>query len=148
MSKIKKEIIVNTTPKDDWDMDFWTVDMFKRHESDFQRILVEYKNLKENYFDEIRFRWLESKNAVSINKDGVSVIVSKYSRYSNMFAQFTNWLYYKEKMENTPEKLSEMKNAIKPLFTGTDFGIPKSIMEGMNRDLEFDKIKQIAIDSF
>lgn len=153
---IKKEQDVARLPISDWDIFPWSKEMYERHESDFQRILLEYRAMRVKYNDDARmarWRWIESYGGLKMILDNYGILqpnvsAERYQHYSDMFERFDDWLSFKEKREMSVEeqktKIDAMKSGIKPV----NFSIPKKIIEGMERDISNDEITQDALDNF
>jgi len=165
MSKLKNNKDLVLQPLSDWDIYPWDNEMYKKHESDFKKILMEYREQKmfcNNDTKMARWRWIENKSGMSIKKDEFgfyipNVIVSKYQNISNMFERFNDWLSFREKIENTPEQLHSKRSAIindiKSIMGRTDFSISKNIIDSAKIEAEYqnenhDDIIQHALDNF
>lgn len=155
MSKIKKQQQIVSLPLSDWDNPVWTRDMYKKYENEFQVILGKYRKIRSTTKSAIdsRWKWIESEGGESLQKNeyGIfepKIMESRYAMISNKFSRFTEWLSFKERTENTPEKLQTMRNEIsreiKAFASRTDFGIPKEIIEGAERDIQFENEKDIV----
>lgn len=156
MSKVQKQSIVSNMIFSDWDISPWNKETYEKHEKDFQNILIEYTNLKKNNENNsitARWKWLESKGAIKLvmgTNQTVSphAIVDKFQHFSNMFDRFSDWLSFKERRELSIEEQQKRRDEIKSGVKKIDFSIPKSIMEGMERDISNDEMTQNALSNF
>lgn len=88
-------------PVSDWDKNLWTKDDYRKHEDEFKKTLLEYREFRtiDGPID-ARWKWLESKDAVSLDysKGYIEASLNQYSYrlFSNMFDRFTEWLCFNE----------------------------------------------------
>lgn len=142
-------------PLSDWDIFPWTKEMYQRHAVELQKILLEYREIKNLNDNAImaRYVWLEKKGAVILYKkeDGgfdVNIVIEKYPHFSNMFSVFDDWLSRKERIELTNEQARAKIEGIRAGMKTVDFSIPKSILDGAERDVSNDEMTQDALNNF
>lgn len=161
MSKVTKEIQKNHIPLSEWDIFPWSKEMYEQHELDFQKILVEYREMRIKYNDDARmarWRWIESKGGMKMVVDIYGIlqphaVEEKYFYLSNMFERFDDWLSFQEKKAMSQEARSE---TIRSIFSGTkkpSLSIPQIIKEGSDRDViyentKIDEVTEHALNNF
>src|SRR5690242_5485839 len=115
MPKITKEQEQYFLPKSDWELDYWTKNLYDKHASEFKIWIDEYHRLREAYGDDTRmarWRWLEIKGGVCMKYDSKrsispAAILEKYPTVSAMFDRMMEWVSFKEKMTLTTELRKE-----------------------------------------